>query len=194
MNAFVQAAAPRRSRYTHITSGLLIALLGASGCGGVDVYTAQSPTASFAAYRTYAHGAPEKPPPGFARTSLTAPVWALVQVDVDRELAAKGYTLAPSGTQPDLLVRTGSGSRTVLRDESAEVHGRLEWIGPDVMGRYTDATLVMDVYDARTQQPIWHGSSRRALDPAPKASAASVAESVHAILRTLPKAGGAPTP
>jgi hypothetical protein len=194
MNTFVPAAEPRASRHARATFPLLLALLAASGCSTVEVYTAKSPTASFTTYRTYAHGAPEKPPPGFTRSPLTAPVWAIVQVDVDRELAAKGYTLAPSGAQPDLLIRTGSGSRVMERDESAEVHGKQEWVGPDIMARYTQATLVMDVYDARTGQPIWHGSSRRALDPMPKMNEASVAESVHAILRSLPGAGGAPTP
>ena len=152
--------------------------------------------ASFAGYRTYAHGAPEATPSGFARTALTPAVWAMVQVDLDRELAGKGYAPAPAGAAPDLLVRSGSGSRTVERDESAKIHGGTEWVGAGVVADYTQATLVIDVFDARSRQLVWHGSSRRALDaPAPTTRReGSVGEAVQAILRTLPRAAGAAGP
>ncbi len=170
-----------------------------AACSDLQIYSAQSPTASFAGYRTYAHGAPEKSPPGFARTQLTAAVWASVQVDIDRELASKGYTLAAAGAEPDLLVRSGSGSHTRERDEGAAIHG-VGWISTNIVADYTVATLVVDVYDAHTRQPVWHGSSRRALDGAGPTTVpeASVAQAVQAIFRTFPRssvgAPPAPTP
>jgi Domain of unknown function (DUF4136) len=175
---------------------LLLPLL-ISACSTLQVYTVKSPTAPFAKYRTYAHGVPEKAPVAYARTPLTPAVWATVQGDVERELASKGYTLLVSGPEPDLLVRTGSGSRTVERTEGGTAHNitpeNADWISADRVVAYTQATLVIDVFDAHTRQLVWHGSSERALDAQPTAvPGASVAESVRAILRTFPPAAGAP--
>jgi hypothetical protein len=160
----------------------------------LDVYAVRSPNSSFATYRTYVHGPAEGTPVGFRRTPLTTAVWGMVQRDLDRELAAKGYTLAAAGAEPDLLVRTTSGQRVLQLDESAEAQARPEWMGPDVMARYTQATLVIDVMDAHTRKPVWHGSSRRVLDPVPTVSEASVANAVRAILQAFPPEGDSDGP
>jgi len=186
--------APSHARSALPRAGLL-ALLLLGGCSNLQVYTARSPTASFAGYRTYAHGMPEKTPPGFARTALTPVVWAQVQKDIDAELTLKGYLPAAAGAEPDLLVRSGSGSRTATRDESAMVHGDAAWLGAEVTADYTQATLVIDVYDAHTRQPVWHGSSRRALEEVPAPTSArseSIDAAVRAILRTFPGVGASP--
>jgi hypothetical protein len=174
--------------------GSLLAPFLLAGCSTLQTYSVTSPTASFAAYRTYAHGSPETTPTGFARTPLTPAVWAMVQVDLDQELARKGYTAATGGAEPDLLVRSGSGSRTLERNESAMVHGDAAWIDAQILSTNTQATLVIDVFDARTHALVWHGSSRRALDaPAPTTNRdAPVAEAVRAMLVDLPTAAGAP--
>jgi hypothetical protein len=109
----------------------------------------------------------------------------MVQRDVDLGLKAKGYTLAAAGAEPDLIVRTSSGERAMERDEGADVHGPQEWVGPDIMARYTQATLVIDATDARTRRAVWHGSSRRALGPVPTVSEGAV----RAILRNFPPEG-----
>jgi Domain of unknown function (DUF4136) len=169
----------------------LLALLLLAGCSDLKVYSARSPTASFAGYRTYTHGAPEKTPTGFARTPITPEVWTKVQADIDAELAKKGYTPAIAGAEPDVVVRSGSGSRTVTRDEGAMT--RVPWVSADVVTEYTQATLVIDVFDAHTNQQVWHGSSRRALDAQPATVRdASIAEAVQAILRTFPNVAGPP--
>ena len=174
----------------------LAPLLLLAACSNLQVYSAKSPTASFTAYRTYAHGAPEKTPAGFTRTPLTPTVWEKVQADIDTELALKGYVPVAAGAEPDLLVRSGSGSRSATRNEGAAEHGDATWVSFDVIADYTQATLAIDVFDAHTREPVWHGSSRRALDaPAPtSASDASIAESVQAILRPFPTVSGAPPP
>jgi hypothetical protein len=180
---------------TRVTFTCLLASFFLGACSDLDIYSARSPTASFAAYRTYAHGAPENTPAGFARTALTPAVWAMVQVDVDRELAGKGYTPALAGAEPDLLVRSGSGSRAMKRDETAKVHENADWVGSRIVASYTQATLVIDLFDAHTRRLVWHGSSRRALDaPAPTAGRdAPVAEAVQGILGDLPRAAGSPS-
>ena len=176
--------------------GWLLAPVLLVACSRLEIYTTKSPAASFAGYRTYTLGAPEKTPAGFARTPITGAVWTKVQGDIDRELASKGYTSAPAGAEPDLLVRSGSGSRTRERDEGAGVRDESNWISTNIVADYTLATLVIDVYDAHTRQPVWHGSSYRALDGAGPTAVpeASIAEAVQAILRTFPSAAGAATP
>jgi hypothetical protein len=154
-----------------------------AACSSVEMYTAKSPKASFAEYKTYAYGTAETTPAGFAVTPLAPPIQAKVRVDIDREMASKGYALATAGAKPDLLVRPGAGSR-ILEDA--------EWIDFDQVVEYTQATFMIDVFDARTLQPVWHGSSRHVLEGAPSgASDASLAEAVRAVLRTLPRARGA---
>jgi Domain of unknown function (DUF4136) len=157
-----------------------------AACSSVEMYAAKSPTASFAEYKTYAYATSETTPAGFAVTPLAPPIQAKVQVDIDREMASKGYALATAGAKPDLLVRPGSGSRN-LED--------VAWVDFDQIVEYTQATFMIDVFDAHTLQPVWHGSSRHVLEEAPGSgsgvSDASLADAVRSVLRTLPHARGA---
>jgi hypothetical protein len=160
-----------------------------TACPTLEVYTAKSPTASFASYRTYIHGPPEKAPTGFASTALSAPVWKMVQADVDREMAAKGYKTVAAGADPDFFIRSGSGSQKVKRDEAAPVHSGAHFVGGDIASEYWEGTLIIDVFDARNNQLVWHGSSKRAIDPAAPVTPDSVARAVAAILLSFPAAG-----
>jgi hypothetical protein len=67
----------------------------------------------------------------------------------------------------------------------------MDWVTVDAVVEFTQAALVIYVFDAHTCQPVWHGSSRRSLE-APAAGDASIAEAVHAILRAFPPAARAP--
>ncbi len=182
--------APRSvGRYARHALILAPLLLGA--CSTLEVSSAKSPTSAFAAYRTYAHGGPERSPAGFDRTVFTPEVWAKVQSDIDEELAQKGYTPAIAGQPPDFMVRSGSGARTVEKDKAAVVHENADApVSADVV-EHTRAKLVIDVFDVRTLRPVWQGTSERGID-APSAGDQPIAEAVHAVLRSFPRAADAP--
>lgn len=167
----------------------LLVLPFVAGCTTLDVYSVAMPGTSFTGYHTYAHGAPEVSPRGFGRTTLTPAVWKKVQEDIDVNFAKKGYVLAAVGAAPDLVVRSGSGARVEERREGEAVHGENDWGDANVVADYTEATIVIDVFDAHTHKLLWHGASGRSLDaPLTSANDASIAEAVTAILRGFPSA------
>jgi hypothetical protein len=170
---------------------VLLPLLAA--CSALHVYTAKSPTAPFGSYHSYAHGAPEKTPKGYARTPLTDVVWTKVQADIDLELADKGYRRVDAGADADLVVRSGSGART--REQVEEVgapSGEDPWVDTAVTRTYTEGTLAVDVFDTHTHQLVWHGSAREAVNLKAAAPDRPISEAVHAVLHDFPKATPAP--
>jgi hypothetical protein len=167
------------------------------GCSTLQTSSAVVPGASFAGYHTYAHGAPEAAPRGFARTAFSPAVWQKVQADVDADLASKGYVVAPPGTAPDFIVRSGSGARVEERREDEPVREGNDPGDPGSTGAfaepsatdYVEAALVIDVFDGRTRKLVWRGASDRKLQaPLTSVSDTSLAQAVTAILRALPKA------
>jgi hypothetical protein len=160
-----------------------------AACSSLHVYSAKSPTAPFASYHSYAHGAPEKTPKGFARTPLTDAVWAKVQGDIDRDLASKGYQPVAAGAEPDLLVRSGSGARTRERiDDVGPPSGDEPWVDTRVTRAYTEGTLAIDVFDAHTHQLVWHGSVREVVDLKSTVPDRPLADAVTAVLHDFPQA------
>ena len=146
-------------------------LLGA--CETAGVRTDFNPATNFTAYRTYSW-LPSEAPRG-----MNPLMFARVKQSIDRSLAARGYTQA----------ETGDFAVTFTVEERDRIHaddygrgwggygwggwGGFGWAGYGCCGAYgwgypgvdiytvTQRSIIIDVYDAKTRAPAWHGVVKR---------------------------------
>ena len=147
----------------------LIAALMLTACQSVGVQTDFDPAANFTAYRTY-HWLPSDAPRG-----MNPLMFRRVKDSIDRSLSARGYTQAQQG---DFAI-------TFTIDERDRIHaddwgygwGGYGWGGwgwggwgccyggwgyPNVdIYTTTQRSIVIDIYDAQTRAPAWHGVVKR---------------------------------
>jgi hypothetical protein len=144
-------------------------VLGAAALGGCATMNVSSHVESgvdFAAYRTFDWGPADSLPTGDPRLDKDPFFKDQIQGAVEKGLAARGMTIATSGT-PDLLIHY-----------HAAVTERIDVVGADRRYGYcqTDdcrgqvvaheaGTLVIDVVDTRTQRVIWRGWAQDRLEP-----------------------------
>jgi hypothetical protein len=82
-------------------------------------------------------------------------------------LTAKGYRFVEDRAAADFLVGFGLGATDKLRIDAypATYRGPWHWsAGHDVTVRqHAEGRLVVDIFDARTHQPAWHGWATKAI-------------------------------
>jgi len=167
----------------------LAVLLAACGATAPPFTSERDPFINFAPYRTYAWLPPGREPDAdlFGARAREA---------VEAQLRNKGYARA-DGVPPDLLVGTNVTVEEKFAD-SVLKYGRYRAAGGDkslseafTLG-FEEATLHVDVFDARTQQRVWHGGTQVVLTAKQRGdrAAAGVAE----MFKTFPALGGAIPP
>jgi hypothetical protein len=149
---------------------VLSAALLVSACAyGPTVRTDFDPAANFSAYRTY-NWVDTAVPQG-----MNPLMFARVRASIDQALAARGYTPASPG---DLAISFTIGERDRLKVYDSGPYypgwgwGHAGWGGwgswggwggwgypyPSIdVDQYTERSVVIDIYDARSRRPIWHG-------------------------------------
>lgn len=143
----------------------LAAALFVSACAyGPTVRTDFDPSANFHAYRTYSWIDTAVP------QGMNPLMFARVRASIDQALAARGYT---HGSPGDFAVSFTIGERDRLKvyDYGPYYpgwgwgHGWGGWGGwgwggwgsPIDIDQYTERSVVIDIYDAQSRRPIWHG-------------------------------------
>ncbi len=113
--------------------------------------------ANFSQYKTYS----------WQEIKPANSLWdARIQRAVDAQLAAKGWTKVESGGDVAVVAIATSHTERTLQTFYDGMGGGWRWRGFGGMGEattteqdYKEGTLVVDVYDAKTKQLIWRGSS-----------------------------------
>jgi len=110
-----------------------------------------TPGVNFAAYQTFAL-ANAAPPAG-----INPVAFERIRMGVEQGLASKGYTKAAEGDL-SVVVTLGMQDRT-----DVSTWGRF---GRQVdVHQYTEGQLSIDVFDSKTQQPLWHGQDTESFEP-----------------------------
>jgi hypothetical protein len=164
-----------------------------AGCVSTPVVeTDRDPAADFGRYRTYAWL--QEPPIGNPLLKQR-----VVQA-VDGELAGKGWRMAPA-TDADVLL----AGHVAVRDEatldvfyeSNEWSG-WNWRGPHPYGTqrvelrtFRVGTLVLDLFDARTQRAVWRGVAEGMVPASEARRERDAMQAVHAMFRDFPPAAAA---
>jgi hypothetical protein len=85
------------------------------------------------------------------------------------ELTSKGFTYVTNPAQADFAVdfTIGASDRLDVRSYPAPYGGPWvhagSWGNPIDVRQYREGTLAIDVFDARSRKPVWHGSGTKEL-------------------------------
>ncbi|NWG45812.1 MAG: DUF4136 domain-containing protein [Alphaproteobacteria bacterium] len=178
-------------------SALVGALFALAACAtGLPVTTDVAPDYDFSAVRTYAFVSEE---PLLARRSdaeISPLIEPAIRRSIDAQMAAKGYTKVPLA-EADLSIAFTLGTRERIDVTPWGPYGRswrryYGWYDDPFytdVDVYTEGVLAIDMFDARSYQPVWHGWTRSRLY-GQRDVAGLVDPAVSAILGAFPSRGG----
>jgi hypothetical protein len=176
--------------------GLAAAVTVLAACATLSVGSDRDPAASFSAYHSYVWMPPRTKP-------YESPNPLVVQRAHDAiqdALAAKGYQLVGDSAQADFVVdfTIGSRERMDVRSYPAPYAGPWIGVGPYWWGtpywgnevdvhQYREGEISIDIFDARTHRPVWHGWARKELTRQDlEHSSGSIRQAVDSVLAQFP--------
>jgi hypothetical protein len=113
---------------------------------------------SFTQYHTYAWGSDNA---NQVQNSILAQV--AVQ-NIDTALQSKGWQKVEAGANPDVLVTTSGGMKQQTSYSAWGMRGIGGGMGGITPEQNVIGTLIVDLYDAKTQSLIWRGIGQNTLD------------------------------
>jgi hypothetical protein len=145
-----------------------------------DVKTDYDHHANFSQYKTYSWGKIETP----------NPLWDdRIKEAVDRELAKKGWTEAPSDGDVTIMAVGTTHERPTLRTFYDGFPG-WRWGGFGEATTYVDnyevGSLVVDMFDSRSKRLIWRGSATDTLPDKPAKALKDLDKSVEKMFDHFP--------
>ena len=164
-----------------------------ASCSTLRVGSDSDHSASFGSYSAYSWRPREH------RSNASALTVQRARDAVDSELSAKGFRQEEDPAKADFIVDFTIGSHDrvdIAAYPDPFVEPGQEWTGwwggaywgdqLDVY-QYREGTLSIDIFDARTHRPVWHGWAKKELSPSDIASSTGpIHEAVKAILRSFP--------
>jgi len=128
----------------------------------IRLHTVQSPSAHFDLYRTFAFQSEPRAPASFARSPQSAYVERRVEQLAADILRGKGYAAA-EGSPADLMIHVSAGRRE--RETRLPQPSRPDWLVEYEEDDFVEGAFVVDAFDTRTGEMVWHGSARLEIDP-----------------------------
>jgi hypothetical protein len=118
---------------------------------------------------------------------------ARIKSAVDAQLAAKGWTQIDSGGDVAIVAIATSHTEKTLQTFYDGMGGGWRWRGFGGMGEattteqdYKEGTLVVDLYDAKTKQLIWRGSSEDTVSDSAEKNEKNLDKGVAKMFRKFP--------
>jgi uncharacterized protein DUF4136 len=139
-------------RRVEVAAALLLALAAAPGCAPIHVHAYAERGVSWT-FRTYAWAPDAAVATGDPRLDNNRFFIDQVRASVDRELAARGFELAP-GAAPDVLVHFHASITQEIEIAATDRFEHCYNCGATI---YDAGTLVIDLVDARTSRLAWRG-------------------------------------
>ena len=164
----------RPLRSAGLSAGLFAVLLAAAGCATIQVGSDYDRSASFSNFHTFTLMHREH----HANSGMSNPLVVQRTEDaIKAEMARKGYTLTSDSASADFTVdfTIGSQERTDVNSYPDPYigpgwgFGRRGWWGGSYWGddldvrQYREGTLSIDVFDAHSHRPVWHGWAKKEL-------------------------------
>ena len=138
-------------------------------------------SASFGQYHTYAWGSNNA---NQIKNSILAQT---AQQDINTALQNKGWQMVQENQNPDVIV-TGNGG---LRQETSWNAWGMRGIGGGMGGitpeQNVEATLIVDLYDAKTQSLIWRGIAQNTLNNNGNKNQEMVQKAITKMFKQWPK-------
>jgi hypothetical protein len=135
----------------------VVPILALAACSTIHVTSDYDPSAQFSAFRTFTL---IERPHVFTENPL------VVQRTYDAikaELSRKGFTYVSNLLQADFAVDFTVGARDRLDVRDPTFGGSGGWGNQVDVRLYREGTLAIDVFDARSRRPVWHGAAEKKL-------------------------------
>ncbi|MEM7611029.1 MAG: DUF4136 domain-containing protein [Pseudomonadota bacterium] len=160
---------PQRKTIAYVISlSLLLLLASTGGCTTMRSGAHQADDADLRNYRYFTWIAPD---PWIVSAEYTTTVSPLTRRKISKALRAAfedaGYVFVTNKSEADFVVAYTIGTREKIDVAAYPVIYRRDWdwypYSRDyphtghTTHSYTEGTLGVDIFDARTRQPVWHG-------------------------------------
>lgn len=161
-----------------------------AGCSQVEVHTDYNPGIHFADYHTYAWG--NRP-----QSSNPLMVERIIN-EMDVALAAHGMKRIEEGAHADATLFVHMTTHEQPRIDTYTTGGGWGWgryggMGMGMGGMSTSTvtfdtigTLIVDIFDSKSQQPLWHASAEGAVSEDAKEDQAELREAVQKMFLDFP--------
>jgi hypothetical protein len=136
---------------------------------------------SFAAYHTYTWASNNA---NQIQNSILAQV---AQTDIDSAMAAKGFTKVTEDKNPDIILVVSGGLRQQTSYSAWGMRGIGGGMGGITPQQNVEATLIVDLHDAKTQSLVWRGIGQDTLSSNGNKNQQIVGNAVNKMFKQWPK-------
>ncbi len=148
---------------------------------GQQVSVNYNHSASFGQYHTYAWGTNNA---NQIQNSILAQV---AQQDINSAMQAKGLQMVQESQNPDLVLTANGGMRQQTSYSAWGMRGIGGGMGGITPEQNVEATMVVDLYDAKTQSLIWRGIAQNTLNNNGNKNQEMVQKAVQKMFKQWPK-------
>jgi hypothetical protein len=137
--------------------------------------------ASFSQYHTYAWGSNNN---NQIKNSILAQV---AQQDINTAMQGKGLQMVQESQTPDLILTANGGMRQQTSYSAWGMRGIGGGMGGISPEQNVEATMIVDLYDAKTQSLIWRGIAQNTLNNNGNKNQEMVEKAVQKMFKQWPK-------
>ena len=138
-------------------------------------------SASFAQYHTYAWGSNNS---NEMRNSILAQV---AHQDINTAMQSKGLQMVQESQNPDLILTSNGGMRQQTSYSAWGMRGIGGGMGGISPEQSEEGTLIVDLYDAKTQSLVWRGISQNTLNNNGNKNQEMVQKAINKMFKQWPK-------
>ena len=136
---------------------------------------------SFANYHTYAWGSNNA---NQVQNSILAQV---AQQDINSAMQSKGLLMVEETQNPDLILTTNGGMREQTSYSAWGMRGIGGGMGGLTPEQNVEGTLIVDLYDAKSQSLVWRGIAQNTLSNKGNKNQQMVQKAVNKMFKQWPK-------
>jgi Domain of unknown function (DUF4136) len=136
---------------------------------------------SFSAYHTYAWGSNNT---NQIQNSILAQV---AQQDIDTAMVGKGFTKVTEAQNPDIILTASGGMRQQTSYSAWGMRGIGGGMGGITPQQNVEATMIVDLYDAKSQSLVWRGIAQDTLGTNGGKNQQMVQNAVNKMFKQWPK-------
>ena len=136
---------------------------------------------SFAAYHTYAWGSNNA---NQIQNSILAQV---AQQDIEAAMLNKGFQKVQESQKPDIILTANGGMRQQTSYSAWGMRGIGGGMGGITPQQNVEATMIVDLYDAKTQSLVWRGIAEETLSNNGNKNQQMVQKAIQKMFNQWPK-------
>jgi hypothetical protein len=168
---------------SRVSVGVGVAMLVASSAFAQKVTTDYAKDANFGQYKTYMWIMEPKPTNPLMRQRIID--------DVNAALAAKGLKLVTADADVAVAAHAATQKARTLQTFYDGFGGGWRWGGgfgsaTTSVNTYEVGTLVVDLFDSKTKEPLWRGTATKTLSDNPEKNAESLNKAVDKMFKEYP--------